>query len=175
MLIFLSIASFFKTFQVSWVTLIDFESCTVENSTLYYLWIITGDDMDLKRKILPIVVLSGLISNSYAAFNALTVHSRANCGGFNESISWNARAADYYRTQSYHFRKKTDRHAYCILDTYAEYTRRSAAYHYAEAWAGNGWFVSGVHYYYPNKHEAFLAATTAEDCSIYDGWWDFNP
>lgn len=48
-------------------------------------------------------MLTLLSINANAAFNGLSYHSRANCAGFNESITWDARWYRTYATISDHF------------------------------------------------------------------------
>jgi len=55
-----------------------------------------------------------------------------------------------------------------------EYTWRSAAVHYVEAYPGAGWKVTGEHYMLQNNQFIVLGYENVVDCSIYDGWWDFD-
>ena len=103
----------------------------------------------------------------------VTTHSRANCGGFNESITWWLGHAFLWRVESHHFPKGWT-YPHHILKTPKETTWRSAAYHATEAYSSRGdkWWVNGFHFYYPNYKEVLDVMTSAGDCSIYDGWWE---
>ncbi|MGQ3887538.1 hypothetical protein ACQUW5_00725 [Legionella sp. CNM-1927-20] len=102
-----------------------------------------------------------------------TAHSRANCFGFNESITWHANNNYYWRVESHHFPKGASKPAH-ILNTGTQYTWRAAAYHATEAYStrGDQWWVNGFHFWYPNGKERLDVMTSVGDCSIYDGWWD---
>lgn len=103
-----------------------------------------------------------------------TAHSRANCGGFNESVTWHLGHSYWWRVESHHFAPGQPSRPAHILNTGKDYTWRAAAYHYAEAYASRGdqWTVAGFHFYYPNDQERIDVITDAGDCNIYDGWWD---
>lgn len=128
--------------------------------------------MNCKQSLAGIILLS-FSSLPYAGVWAPTAHSRANCFGFNESITWHAGHSYYWRVKSYHFPAGWSKPAH-ILDTEKEYTWRAAAYHSTEAYSsrGDSWWVNGLHYYYPYGKEVLDAFTSVGDCSIYDGWWD---
>lgn len=111
--------------------------------------------------------------NAHAGAWAVTVHSRANCAGFNESITWHAGHSYYWRVESHHFPYGWSHPAH-IVNTGKQYTWRAAAYHLNEAYANRGdkWFVRGYHFYYVDGRQIFDQVTEANDCNIYDGWWD---
>lgn len=103
-----------------------------------------------------------------------TAHSRANCAGFNESITWHLNNAYWWRVESHHFPPGWSRPLH-ILNTGTNHTWRAAAYHATEAYSSRGdkWWVNGFHFYYPDgTHERLDTMTSVGDCSIYDGWWD---
>lgn len=116
-----------------------------------------------------------LVSNSsYTGIVSPTAHSRANCAGFNESITWHLNNAYWWRVESHHFPPGWSRPLH-ILNTGTNHTWRAAAYHATEAYSSRGdkWWVNGFHFYYPDgTHERLDTMTSVGDCSIYDGWWD---
>jgi len=112
------------------------------------------------------------IANTYAALNGLSYHSRANCGGFNESISWDFTVYRYLATASYHFASTKLKH---ITEAFKAYTWRSAAYHWynKDDYNPDVTKVIGFHYLSTDSVNYNLQATTsATGCNIYDGWWD---
>jgi hypothetical protein len=112
--------------------------------------------------------------SSYAGVITPTAHSRANCFGFNESVTWHLGHSYDWRVESHHFLSIGDRRPHHILNTGKNFTWRAAAYHATEAYSSRGdhWYVAGYHFYYPNGREVLDTTTMATDCSIYDGWWD---
>jgi len=120
------------------------------------------------QKSIYLLVLTLLSINTNAAFNGLSYHSRANCAGFNESITWDARWYRTYATISDHF---YGRNVHEIKLTWED-TWRSAAYHYAEGYGG--WQVIGSHWMVDERtaRSFYLGTTNVVNCSIYDGWWD---
>ncbi len=127
----------------------------------------------IKGKLMIPVLLGALIaSNSHSGFVSNTAHSRANCYGFNESITWNWTAYHWWRVKSLHLNKNGTSH---LIDTLMAYTWRSAAFHMKE-WEGpnrDNWRVQGYHFYMDNYgREVYDVYTDAKDCAIYDGWWD---
>lgn len=126
------------------------------------------------------ILVTSLISFSYsshAGFNGLTHHSRANCGN-NESISWDAMAPHFLGVHSSHGLKNNDGHT---ISSPQEITRRAAAVHWGEGTdTGNKWTVKGSHFILfdgGSKHIWIVDDfyTSAKDCDIYNGWWDFEP
>jgi hypothetical protein len=103
-----------------------------------------------------------------------TAHSRANCAGFNESITWQLGHSYWWRVISLHYASIGDTLPHHSLDTGKNFTWRAAAYHAKEAYSSRGdkWFVAGYHFIYLNGRETLDTTTLATDCSIYDGWWD---
>lgn len=126
------------------------------------------------RSFNTIILLLTFVSSANAAFNGLSIHSRASCIN-NESITWDARWYRTYKTVSHHEKllengeeeKDTESH---IIETGQQDTWRSAAVHWGE---GRGWWrVVGFHFIYKNGKEKYLGPTDVSDCSIYNGWWD---
>lgn len=117
--------------------------------------------------------LFSIVVTAQAGVWGPTAHSRANCAGFNESITWHAGHSYYWRVESHHFPSGWDHPAH-ILNTGTQNTWRAAAYHATEAYSSRGdkWWVNGFHFYYPNGKELLDVMTSVGDCSIYDGWWD---
>jgi hypothetical protein len=122
------------------------------------------------RKSIVFFFLILIQGNILAGVNGLTYHSRANCFGNNESISWDLTGSHMLRTLSYHM--PPDNTEPCNLDTGWENTWRSAAVHFLE---GTGWWtVFGTHYIRENNEERFLQMESVMDCAIYDGWWEYK-
>ncbi len=119
------------------------------------------------------IALLLLPSAIYAGAWNPTAHSRANCGGFNESVTWHAGHSYWWRVESHHFLNKTDSRPNHIINTGKQFTWRAAAYHGQEGYStrGDHWFVIGYHFHYPNGRERLDAVTTAEDCGLESGWW----
>lgn len=117
-----------------------------------------------------LVSLILIYSVATAGMNGLTFHSRANCGGFNESISWNAKGSHRMETESYHFYPGSHTQYHFIKDA-MKMTWRSAAYHMYEGYEKQGWHVVG-HHIMPIKNKPVIVQfTIADDCRFYDGWW----
>lgn len=129
-------------------------------------------------KIVGILMLSTALT-SHAGVVRPTAHSRANCGGFNESVTWHLGHSYWWRVESHHFIKEAPMPPTHILNTGTHHTWRAAAYHATEAYSSRGdkWWVVGYHFYHPdgnvNKRERLDTTTQATDCNIYDGWWDY--
>ena len=116
-------------------------------------------------KNLVLVVLLSVYLNATAGTVTITYHSRANCVGFNESISWRLGYSYWFQTFSQHINSSLNH----TLNTGQALTWRSAAYHATEGYGG--WTVIGTHYFW-NGAQWLQINTRATDCSIYDGWWD---
>lgn len=124
--------------------------------------------MELKKtQGLSLIALS---MSAHSGFYAFTMHSRANCVGFNESVSWHFNHPNYLITWSQH--SHADVPFQCNLNSDGwRKTWRAAAYHYAEGYGG--WYVLGNHWTMNDRGDPVkLAVTDAVDCNIYDGWWD---
>lgn len=119
-------------------------------------------------------LLAASCFSAHAGIWGTTAHSRANCFGFNESITWNAHEFHWWRVESVHFHKNGTNHK---INTGMNWTWRAAAFHTGE-WegpSGNNWRVQGYHFYRNNNgREVYDVYTEAVDCSIYDGWWDIK-
>lgn len=121
------------------------------------------------KKVGMFVLALALSSGANAAFNGLTIHSRANCIN-NESISWDWKNYWILNTQTWHYLNGQLQHEF---QTGWQTTWRSAAVHWSEG--TGGWGVRGEHYIaYKSGDMIPLGTTTAIDCSIYNGWWDKN-
>lgn len=123
-----------------------------------------------------LIVAIAFSANSHAGFNGVTVHSRANCGGFNESVTWYSLHSYNWRVESHHFVNAQQSRPAHILNTGAVFTWRAWVGHITEAYStqGDKWYVQGFHFIYPNGREKIDAITQAKDCDIYDGWFDTN-
>lgn len=126
----------------------------------------------MKRAIIfAIIMASGA---SEAGINATTVHSRANCFGFNESITWWLGNAYNWKVVSIHD-SHDSRLGYHVIDTGYQVTWRQAAYHPHEAWAKWGYTVSGFHFLAGWGGGRYFADTFADDCGLENGWWAYPP
>jgi len=112
----------------------------------------------------------GNIAN--AGINGTTAHSRANCVN-NESITWWLGHSYNWRVVSIHNYKGNPQHN---IDTGYAVTWRQAAVHWGEASpTQSSWSVSGHHFLSDYAGGKFpFESTYVDDCSIYDGWWDYN-
>lgn len=130
----------------------------------------------MDKKIIMFCAAIALTSQAFAGFAEFTMHSRANCAGFNESISWHFKHSYWLLTHTRH----TNPDAPWICDFWSaddwEITWRSAALHFAEGWNGQRWYVVGNHWTTPDAGmtSILMSTTDAVDCNIYDGWWDAN-
>lgn len=122
-----------------------------------------------KTALIAIAIITCNIS--YAGFNGVTHHSRANCGN-NESISWDWQNDWYFWVNSEHIDTRTGTIVHAIVEKWQK-TWRRAAVHWGEG--THGWTVHGSHYMLASNGKPLLMADEyVEDCSIYDGWWDKN-
>lgn len=125
------------------------------------------------NKIISGALLLSVSLSANAGFWGFTMHSRANCVGFNESISWHAGHSYYLMTYSHHVSTKPANWWVCRINTPMEATWRSAAYHYAEGYKDGEWKVTGAHYTRNAAGNAVLMMMTfGHDCAGYNGWWD---
>lgn len=119
------------------------------------------------------------INQANAGVAAVTAHSRANCGGFNESVTWYLKQSYWWRVESHHFIRYEPMPPTHIMNTGTNFTWRAAVFHPKEAYSslGDKWWVMGYHFYHPhglpNEKERLDTVTEARDCNIYDGWWDY--
>jgi hypothetical protein len=110
---------------------------------------------------------------SYAGFNSLTHHSRANCLSINETVSWDAKLHHDLSVSTYHQQWLNGKVYTQHGDSDGKYdTWRVAAVHIGEAYSPYHWTVEGVHSVYKQYDLIYTTETQAEDCNIYDGWWD---
>lgn len=127
----------------------------------------------MKGKIITILLILSPNTLSYAGFNGLTHHSRANCLTLNESVSWDARGRYRLQVNSIHTDKNKKWHEVHDPVKRPNYDLkwRFAAYHIGEAFSG--WTVEGYHYSFNPRNNAWNldAKETVTDCSIYNGWW----
>lgn len=108
-----------------------------------------------------------LCNAGHAAFNGLSIHSRANCVN-NESISWDWTHYWILNTQTSHYYHGKLQH---VFNTGWQNTWRSAAVHWGEG--RGGWTVKGEHYIAYRPGDLIpLGTTHVSDCSIYNGWWE---
>ena len=112
--------------------------------------------------------------NSYSAINALSHHSRANCVGFNETITWWLGHPIYSRVISTHYPdclrgSKRNKHT---LKSNKVKSYRHAALHAKESYGGS-YCVVGDHFMYIRGVEHLVQSESVNDCAIYDGWWDY--
>ncbi len=130
----------------------------------------------MKKIILTIALFYLYSTISFAGYRALTHHSRANCAGFNESVTWWYGNNFYARVESHHYPHGADPNSndptHHDLNTGKEFSWRHAAYHATESYGGSYSSV-GLHYMYVNGKETLVTYTKAYDCAIYDGWWDY--
>lgn len=126
------------------------------------------------RKTIGLVAL--LISAiSFSAIDALSHHSRANCAGFNESVTWWLGHPIISRVVSHHYPEcllGKDRNKH-IVETPKNSSWRHAAYHATESYNGT-YCVVGNHYMYIRGIEHLIQSESVIDCNIYDGWWDYK-
>lgn len=120
------------------------------------------------------LLFASSFSCGHAGWYANTAHSRGNCFGFNESITWNWSEYHWWRVKSLHSYGSDASH---MLDTYMGYTWRAAAFdmmvdkmpHYTE------WFIQGYHFYMQADGKVIYDVyTQSNNCSAYDGWWETN-
>ncbi len=133
--------------------------------------------MSCKSKI-AISLLLLINAPAHAGWNGNTAHSRANCLGFNESITWNWTESHWWEVKSIHFRQKGNGpNTHEILARMA-YTWRAAAFDFWKDPAGpnaDQYWVQGYHFYMDDYGaKIFDVYTQSGDCKLYDGWWDKN-
>ena len=119
------------------------------------------------RLIILLLLLASSTAN--AGVNALTIHSRANCLGFNESITWHK--GHLYQLETYSEHYLDGSFPAHTVEAPLALTWRSAAMHIGEGFI-NQWSVRGRHFMNYNHQSIWLGLTTATGCNPYDGWWD---
>ncbi|MGC1183406.1 hypothetical protein [Legionella sp.] len=83
-----------------------------------------------------------------AGFYANTAHSRGNCMGFNESITWNWSEYHWWEVEAIHFRQKGSGPNTHRLKAWMAYTWRAAALDFWKDPAGGNadqYWVQGYH------------------------------
>lgn len=124
----------------------------------------------MKKRLWIIAVLL-LSSHSYAGFNGVTHHSRANCAN-NESISWDWGHNWWFWVNSQHIDIRSGTIVHTLASNW-QFTWRNAAVHWGEG--RGGWRVHGLHWMKDSRGEPVLVAEEdVNNCSVYDGWWDKN-
>ena len=115
-------------------------------------------------------------SVSNAGFYANTAHSRGNCMGFNESITWNWSEYHWWEVKSVHFRERGSGPITHDITAFMQYTWRCAALDFwADPAGGNAdnYWVQGYHFFMnSNGQKIFDVYTQSGNCSGYNGWWD---
>lgn len=134
-----------------------------------------SEHMNNKFKIIFISMITSLMISitSFAGFHNLTHHSRANCGGVNETISWQFNYVYPMCISSIHTKVVNKNH---IIHHYEHsfwlMTWRAAIVHWPEA-LKETWEVEGRHWMLTENNMPYLVKREiVKDCSIYDGWWD---
>ncbi|HWW39648.1 hypothetical protein [Pedobacter sp.] len=124
--------------------------------------------MQYSFKLLGISVLL-LSTATHAGTFKTTCHSRANCAGVNESITWNGQEEHWWRVFSIHRSKKLGDHS---ENTFMKYGHRCAIVHWTEAQdEHNPWVVEGYHFYMDlNGYEVYDCYTYATGCNLTEGW-----
>lgn len=126
------------------------------------------------KKLLYVAILFATPVVSLAAVNGPSSHSRANCVN-NESITWWLGHARDWRVISVHNHNKDNPKAgHHSIDTGMGHTWRQAAVHWGESRPGGPYQVNGYHFFKENGREYLGANTSAINCSIYNGWWDYK-
>ena len=115
---------------------------------------------------------------AHAGFYGNTVHSRGNCIGFNESITWNWSEYHWWEVESIHFRQKGNGPNTHRLKAWMAYTWRAAALDFWKDPAGENadqYWAQGYHYYMGNNgNRVFDSYTQSGYCGGYNGWWDVD-
>ncbi len=117
--------------------------------------------------------MNAVSTASFSAFDGLTHHSRANCAGFNETVTWWFNHPVVARVEGRHYPEcllGRDTHMH-TLKTEKSNSWRHAALHATESYGGT-YCVVGSHFMYMKGVEHLIQSESVQDCSIYDGWWD---
>ncbi|MBA2711612.1 MAG: hypothetical protein H0U57_13615 [Tatlockia sp.] len=93
-----------------------------------------------------IITISLISASAHAGFYGFTMHSRANCNRFNESVSWEFNNPHDLQTFSQH--ESPNFNWRCDLVSGWNKTWRSAVYHFAEGYSSrdDNWHVEGQHW-----------------------------
>lgn len=130
--------------------------------------------MDIIKKLVGIA-LTAISLSSFSGIDGLTHHSRANCAGFNETVTWWLGHSVSARVESHHYPEcllGRDRNKH-IVQTVKSSSWRHAAYHPTESYSGT-YCVVGNHFMYIKGVEHLIQSESVTDCNIYDGWWDYK-
>lgn len=121
------------------------------------------------KKIGIFMLILAMTGISYAGFNGVTHHSRANCAN-NESISWDWTQNWWFWVNSQHIDARTGAILHTLVSDW-QLTWRNAMVHWGEG--RGGWGVRGLHWMRDGRGNPVLMKDEyVTDCSIYDGWWD---
>ncbi|CAM4422254.1 MAG: hypothetical protein LEGION0403_FIIPPAGN_02722 [Legionella sp.] len=131
--------------------------------------------MRIKHNIV-VCVLMAIAINANSAWNGISDHSRANCAN-NESITWDHSEFHRLAVVSFHtadYMNRMGQYEQHRTEDFWATTRRSAAVHWGEGTTPAGYYlVQGWHWEYIGGNEILRATTGVDNCSIYDGWWNF--
>jgi len=119
------------------------------------------------KKLFVLLLALAVSDIANAGIHGLTHHSRANCAGFNETVSWH-RGHEYWLWVVGRHRSGKEDHQ--VIQGW-DLTWRQAPLHFPEG--RGGWSVEGHHWMKDNAGRPVeVANEVVYDCSIYDGWWD---
>ncbi len=60
------------------------------------------------------------------------------------------------------------------MEAYWADTKRAAAIHWTEGRTAAGYYlVQGYHWEYINNNQFLRQNTSVDNCSLYNGWWDW--
>lgn len=120
-----------------------------------------------------VILISSIASTSHAGLYAPTMHSRANCNGINESVTWQANVPHNWRVDSYHWESNQNSKKEHIKSTKWAWTTIAIGYCLTEPPPKESpmWIVGGYHYKFNHDDQRLEASTEAIDCNVYDGWW----
>jgi hypothetical protein len=131
--------------------------------------------MKCLKKVVGVGLLAVSISAN-AGFYGNTAHSRGNCAGFNESITWNWSEYHWWKVDSMHWHQKGHGQGDHKVTAFMAYTWRSAAFDFMKDPSDqypDQYRVEGYHFYMDyNGKVIYDVHTQSTDCGGYDGWWD---
>ena len=124
-----------------------------------------------------IALIAGLsfAMNTHASLNGISDHSRANCAN-NESITWDGTDFHTLAVVSFHTRdylKIMGQYSVHRVEAPWQPTWRSAAVHWGEGATVGLYLVQGWHWEVIADQIVLRATTSTDNCSIYDGWWNY--
>ena len=95
----------------------------------------------------------------------------------NETITWDYTQAHRLAVVAFHiadYRNQVGQYEKHRLETFWDTTRRSAAIHWTEGNTPAGYYlVQGFHWEFKDNNTILRANTSVENCSLYNGWWDW--